>query len=62
MIMNTYLLELLAKDRVETLRRQAEEARRSKSSRSPVTKAGRVLGRRFSFNRARQATTLVDCQ
>ena len=63
MIMNSYLLELLAKERVETLRREAEVARRSNFSRSAVTKsAGRFLGLRFSFNRARQATPFVDCR
>ena len=63
MMMNSYLLEMLAKDRVETLRCEAEEARRSKFSLSPVRKsAGRFLGFRSSFDRTRQATPFVDCR
>jgi hypothetical protein len=61
--MNSFLLELLANDRAESWRRQAQSARLWKDSRSPVsTPARRSRGFRFSINRAREATPLVDCR
>ena len=61
--MNSYLLELLANDRAESWQRQAQRAKDWKDSRLPApTPARRSRGSRFSINRARQTTPLVDCR
>jgi hypothetical protein len=61
--MNSYLLELLATDRAESWGREAQSTRRWKNSRSPApTPVRRSRSSRFSINRAREATPLVDCR
>ena len=61
--MNSYLLELLANDRAESWRRQAQKDRSWKDLRSAAPMpAHRSRRSRFSINRAREATTLVDCR
>ena len=61
--MNSYLLELLAKERADAWQRLGQTASGLRDSRSQAAKpARRFLGVRFSFNGGRQATSLVDCR
>jgi hypothetical protein len=60
--MNSYLLELLAKERAESWQRQGQTASGLRASRSLTAKPVRGFLIRFSFNGARQSPTLVDCR
>ena len=59
--MNSYLMELLANDRAESWRRQAQRARSWKNARYPATTRGqRSRGARFSVEGSCEATLFVD--
>lgn len=61
--MNSYLLELLANEKVEARRCQARRAQMLGCSRSPALKSVGRFGRsRLSINRACESTPLVDCR
>jgi hypothetical protein len=61
--MNSYLLEMLAKEKAQSWQRLGQTASRLKSSRSQAAKPTRnFLGYRFSFNGGSQASSLVDCR
>jgi hypothetical protein len=61
--MNSYLMELLANDRAESWRRQAQRARTWRNAESMgAARYRRTRGSRFSTNGGREATILVDCR
>ena len=62
LIMNSYLLELLAKERAESWQRQGQTASGLKASRSRASNPARRIPYRFSFDGGRKATSLVDCR